>query len=313
MATPPPEGKPRALIVAGPTASGKSAAALAIARAFGGTVINADSMQVYAELRVLTARPSPEDEASVPHRLYGVWKAAEHGTVGRWRDAARAEIAAANAAGRLAVLCGGTGMYLKALVEGLSKVPPVPAEIRAQARALLAEIGPAAFHADLARRDPVAGARLVPADTQRTLRAWEVVVATGLPLSAHQAADPPRDAAWPTLLFLPPRAVQVAAIDGRAARMVAAGALDEVRGLLAQGLPDTLPAMRALGVRELAGHLRGEYDLPSALKVLQGATRRFAKRQMTWFRGQVTGAKILPAQFSESLMPEIRMFVKEIR
>lgn len=312
MATPPPEGKPRALIVAGPTASGKSAAALAIAREFGGTVINADSMQVYAELRVLTARPSPEDEAAVPHRLYGVWKAAEHGTVGRWRDAALAEIAAANEAGRLAILCGGTGMYLKALVEGLSKVPPVPDAVRDRARAALAELGPAAFHADLARRDPVAGARVVPVDTQRTLRAWEVVVATGVPLSAHQAADPPRDAAWPTLLFLPPRAAQVAAIDGRAARMAAHGALDEVRNLLAQDLPDTLPAMRALGVRELAGHLRGEYDLPSAINLLQAATRRFAKRQMTWFRGQVAGAKILPAQFSESLMPEIRMFVKEI-
>ena len=306
------EGKPRAVIVAGPTASGKSAAAIAIAREFDGVVINADSMQVYEELRVLTARPSEADEKAAPHRLYGVWKAAEHGTVGRWRAAALAEIVAANDAGKLAILCGGTGMYLKLLVEGLSKVPPIPAEIREASRALLAKIGPAEFFEDLKRRDPVAGAKLSAADTQRMLRAWEVVVATGTTLSAHQAADPPRAEAWPTLLFLPPRAAQVTAIDARAARMVEAGALDEVRGLLAQGLSDELPAMRALGVRELAAHIRGETDLPSAINELQVATRQFAKRQATWFRRQVRADKLLSAQFSESLIPEIRTFIKEI-
>ncbi len=313
MVTKAREGKPRAVIVGGPTASGKSAAAMAIAREFDGVVINADSMQVYEELHVLTARPSVEDEASVPHRLYGVWKAAEHGTVGRWREAALAEIAAANAAGKLAIVCGGTGMYLKLLVEGLSAVPPIPPDVREASRALLAKIGPAEFFEDLKRRDPSAGAKLRVADTQRVLRAWEVVVATGIPLSAHQAADPPREADWPTLLFLPPRAAQVAAIDARAARMVEAGALDEVRGLLAQGLSDELPAMRALGVRELARHLQGEYDLPSAINELKVTTRRFAKRQATWFKGQVRKARIVPAQYSESLMPEIRTFIKEIR
>ena len=307
------EGKPRAVIVAGPTASGKSAAAIAIAREFDGVVINADSMQVYEELRVLTARPSAADEAAVPHRLYGVWKAAEHGTVGRWREAALAEIAAANDADKLAIVCGGTGMYLKLLVEGLSAVPPIPADVREASRALLAKLGPAEFFEDLKRRDPVAGAKLSAADTQRMLRAWEVVVATGTTLSAHQAADPLRTEAWPTLLFLPPRAAQVAAIDARAARMVEEGALDEVRGLLAQGLSDDLPAMRALGVRELAAHIRGETDLPSAIKELQTATRQFAKRQATWFRGQGRGGKVIAAQFSESLIPEIRTFIKEIR
>ncbi|MBI3507279.1 MAG: tRNA (adenosine(37)-N6)-dimethylallyltransferase MiaA [Proteobacteria bacterium] len=313
MVTARKEGKQHTVIVGGPTASGKSAAALAIAREFDGVVINADSMQVYAELRVLTARPSREDEAAVPHRLYGIWKAAEHGTVGRWREAALAEIAAANAGGRLAVICGGTGMYLKLLVEGLSAVPPIPADVREASRALLAKLGPAEFFEDLKRRDAAAGAKLRVADTQRVLRAWEVVVATGVALSAHQAADPPRNAQWPTLVFLPPRAVQVAAIDARAARMVEAGALDEVRDLLAQGLSDELPAMRALGVRELAGFLRGAYDLPSAIKELQAATRKFAKRQTTWFKGQVRNGKIVCAQYSESLMPEIRTFIKEIR
>jgi tRNA dimethylallyltransferase len=197
------EGKKRAVIVAGPTASGKSALALAIAREFDGVVINADSMQVYAELRVLTARPTAEDEAAAPHRVYGVWPAREHGTVGRWREAALAEIDAANAAGKLAVVCGGTGMYLKLLVEGLSAVPPIPADVRAAARAKLAELGNEGFHADLARRDPVAGAKLRVADTQRMLRAWEVVVATGIALSAHQAADPPRPAARPPAAACP--------------------------------------------------------------------------------------------------------------
>jgi len=307
------EGKRRAVIVAGPTASGKSALAMEIAREFDGVVINADSMQVYAELRVLTARPTKEDEAAVPHRLYGVWPAREHGTVGRWRAAALAEIDAANDAGKLAIVCGGTGMYLKILVEGLSAVPPVPEDVRAEARAKLAALGNEGFHADLARRDPVAGAKLRPADTQRLLRAWEVVVATGVPLSAHQAADPPRPADWPTLLLLPPRGPQVAAIDARAARMVEERALDEVRGLLAQGLSDELPAMRALGVRELAAHISGSCDLPSAVKALQIATRQFAKRQNTWFRGQMQKAQTFHTKFSESLMPEIRTFIKEIR
>ena len=194
MVTGPSEGKKRAVIVAGPTASGKSAAAMAIAREFDGVVINADSMQVYEELRVLSARPSTDDEAAVSHRLYGIWKAAEHGTVGRWRTAALAEIDVANKAGKLAVLCGGTGMYLKLLVEGLSAVPPIPAEVREASRALLAKIGHAEFFADLVRRDPASGAKLSPADTQRILRAWEVVIATGIPLGAHQAADPPHAA-----------------------------------------------------------------------------------------------------------------------
>jgi tRNA dimethylallyltransferase len=306
-------GKPDALIVAGPTASGKSALALAIAREFDGVVVNADSMQLYAELDVLTARPSREDEAAVPHRLYGVWPAASHGTVGRWRQAALAEIAAANAAGKLAVVCGGTGMYLKMLVEGLSHVPPIPPAIRDAARAKLADIGPAAFHAELARRDHVAGAKLTMADSQRMLRAYEVVEATGRTLSDYQAADPLGAATWPTILLLPPREAHRAAIAARTRKMTENGALDEVRSLLAQNLPDTLPAMRALGVREFALHLAGQCDFDSAINMLSLATAKFAKRQATWFRGQMKHALRFDTQYSESLMGQIRTFVKQIR
>ncbi len=313
MVKPMGDGKPDAVVVAGPTASGKSALAMAIAREFDGVVINADSMQLYRELDVLTARPSRDDEACVPHRLYGVWAAASHGTVGRWRQAALAEIAAANAAGKLAVVCGGTGMYLKMLVEGLSHVPPIPPEIRDAARAKLAAIGAAAFHAELARRDPVAGAKLAIADSQRMLRAYEVVEATGRTLADYQAADPLGTAKWPAIVLLPPRAAHRAAIADRTRKMAENGALDEVRGLLAQDLPDTLPAMRALGVREFAGHLAGQYDFKSAINMLSLATAKFAKRQATWFRGQMKHALRIDAQYSESLMGQIRTFVKQIR
>jgi hypothetical protein len=194
-----------ALIVAGPTASGKSALAMALAREFDGVVINADALQVYAELRVLTARPSREEEAQVPHRLYGVWPAREHGTVGKWRLAARDAVDQAHAQGKLPILCGGTGMYLKLIVEGLAPVPPIPDEIRIRARARLAELGAAAFHAELVARDPVAGAKLAVNDAQRVLRAWEVIEAHGVPLAEFQARAPQARETWPPLLLDPPR------------------------------------------------------------------------------------------------------------
>jgi tRNA dimethylallyltransferase len=300
-----------ALIVAGPTASGKSALAAAIAREFGGTVINADAMQVYAELRVLSARPTQSEEAEFPHRLYGVWPAREHGTVGKWCHAARDAIDESHALDRLPILCGGTGMYLKLIVEGLAPVPPIPGEVRTRARARLAELGALAFHAELARRDAIAGAKLSPQDTQRVLRAWEVIEAHGMPLSEFQARAPLSNEAWPALLLDPPRAELVANIETRIDRMIAQGALDEVRALLAQGLSEDLPAMRALGVAELAAHLRGEMDLHSAINVLKASTRQFSKRQTTWFRNQMKSAHRLAAQYSESLLPEIRSFIRK--
>jgi tRNA dimethylallyltransferase len=307
-----PGEKPNAVIVGGPTASGKSAAAIAIAQAFDGVVINADSMQLYRELDVLTARPSRADEAVVPHKLYGVWSAASHGTVGRWRTAALAEIEAANKAGKLAIVCGGTGMYLKSLVEGLSHVPEIPPEIRIAARRRMDMIGAPAFFAVLKKRDPAAGARLGSTDRQRMLRAWEVLEATGRTLADFQAEDPPSRDVWPSLVLLPPRDVQRQTVVARALRMIEAGAVTEVRNLLALGLSDDLPAMRALGVREIAGFLRGDYDLDHGINLMAAATQRFAKRQATWFRGQMKHATFLTAQYSESLMPEIRTFIKQI-
>jgi tRNA dimethylallyltransferase len=302
------------LIVAGPTASGKSALALAVAEAFGGTIINADSMQVYRDLRVLTARPSAADEARVPHRLYGVIDAAEACSAGRWRALALAEIAAARAAGRLPVLVGGTGLYLHALVHGLAPIPPIPAAVRAAARALHAELGGGAFHARLAARDPGSAARLRPEDSQRLIRAWEVVEATGRTLGEWQRAPAPDGAAGEAaaVLLMPPRAALYAAIDARFAAMMNAGAVEEVRALIARELPADLPAMKAVGVREIAAMLAGRSTPEEAIAAAQQASRRYAKRQVTWLRHRMAGLRHLAfdAQYSESLLPEIFAFIR---
>jgi len=304
------------LLVGGPTASGKSALALAIAEEFRGTVINADSMQVYRDLHVLTARPGPAEEARAPHRLYGVLDAAETCSAARWRALAEEEIQAARAAGRLPILAGGTGLYFRALLQGLAPVPEIPAEIRRAARALHEELGAAGFHARLAERDPAAAARLPSGDTQRVIRAYEVVAATGRSLLDWQSAGAAASShAAAAVLLLPPRPELYAAIDRRVEAMVANGALEEVRHLLARGLPDDLPALKAGGVPELARHLRGELPLPVAMEAAQQATRRYAKRQMTWLRHQLPPPDQLPAlrvdaQFSESLLPEIFSFIR---
>lgn len=296
------------IIVAGPTASGKSVLAIRIAAAVGGTVINADSMQMYRELRVLTARPTPEDEARVPHRLYGVMSAAERCSAGRWRTLALAEIAAARAAGSVPVLAGGTGLYIKALLEGLSPIPDIPAEIREAARRKLATDGREAVFADLAARDPVTAARTSPSDTQRLLRALEVLLATGEPLSRWQGrkacADMPLIGAL-TLVLLPPRETLYAACDARFGQMLRQGALEEVARLDAMRLSPDLPAMRAVGVRELLRHLHGEIGLAEAAELARRATRRYAKRQTTWLRHQMPRAHKLNSQFSESVAEEI--------
>lgn len=277
---------PHALIVAGPTCSGKSALALQLAQALSGVVINADSMQVYRELRVLTARPSIADEAAVPHLLYGVRAAAESGSVGWWRAAALREMAAARDAGKLPILCGGTGMYFLSLTSGLSDMPAVDAAVRDEARALLAEIGPAALHARLLAADPATAARLLPQDSQRIARAWEIWRGTGQGLAAWQAR-PRQPAPWrfSAVLLDPSRESLRAAIAGRFAAMLAAGALDELTALLALRLDPTLPLMRAHGVQELAAYLRGEVTLDQAAMRATLATSQYTKRQATWFHG----------------------------
>jgi tRNA dimethylallyltransferase len=273
----------RALIVAGPTCSGKSALALALAQRFGGTVINADSMQVYRELRILTARPSPEDEAQAPHMLYGVRPAAEPGSVAWWRGAALAAMEAA----RVPILCGGTGLYLRSLVAGLADIPDPGEAARAEARALLAEIGPVALHARLAAADPVSAARLRPGDSQRIARAWEVWRGTGRGLAAWQDAAPlPSRWTYAAILLDPPRPELRAAIAARFAAMLEQGAVEEAASLLALNLDPALPAMRAHGVPELAAHLREGVPLAEAQRRAVLATGQYTKRQATWFRHQ---------------------------
>jgi len=307
-----PAGK--AVIVAGPTASGKSGIALALAEQFAGTIINADSMQVYRELRILTARPDAAAEARAPHRLYGVLAAAEACSAARWRDMAIGAIEAAWAEDRLPILVGGTGLYLQALLHGLAPVPDVPAPVRERVRALHRRLGPAGFHQALAARDPVMAARLGPSDTQRLVRAFEVLEATGTSLAewqARPAEGPAFSAATATILLEPPRAELYARCDQRFRRMLADGALDEVRALDDLGLDPALPAMKALGMLELRRHLAGAITLEAATAAAQQSTRRYAKRQVTWFRHRSPGETILRAQFSESLLPENFAFIRQ--
>jgi tRNA dimethylallyltransferase len=300
------------VIIAGPTASGKSALALDAAEEFTGTVINADSMQVYRELRVLTARPTDGDEARVPHRLFGALPATEACSVGRWLGMARAEIEAARGAGRLPILVGGTGLYLKALTDGLAPVPGIPQGIRSEARRLHARLGGEAFRAELAKVDAEAARRLEAGDSQRLIRAFEVVRATGHPLADWQrqgAGGPATDARFATIVLAPPRDALYAAIDARLDTMIEEGALDEVAALDRLGLDAGLPAAKAVGVPELRRHLRGEITLDEALDSAKRASRNFAKRQLTWLRHQMPGAHVVPAQYSESLRPEIFSFI----
>jgi len=283
----PRAGRPKAVLIAGPTASGKSAAALGLARSLGGTIINADSMQLYRELAILTARPAEADMPLAPHRLYGSVPAAEAYSAGKWlEDAARA-LREAEGEGRVPILVGGTGLYFKALTEGLAPVPDVPPEIRKAWREQAEKIGAEGLHRELAARDPVMAARLRPSDPQRILRALEVIDATSVSLSEWQGGS-----AAPVLapegvlkiVIAPEREPLYAGIDARFDRMIEEGALQEVRALLALRLDPGLPAMRAHGVRELATHLAGECSLDAAITKSKTESRRYAKRQMTWAR-----------------------------
>ena len=280
-------GRPKAVLIAGPTASGKSAAALALAERLGGTVINADSMQLYRELAILTARPAETELKRVPHRLYGAVAADEPYSVGRWlEDAARA-MAEAEGEGRVPILVGGTGLYFKALTEGLAPVPDVPPEIRKAWREQAEKVGAEGLYRELRARDPAMAARLRPTDPQRLLRALEVIDATSVSLSEWQGAGVAPVLAPEAVLRLviaPEREALYAAIDARFEVMIEAGALEEVRALLALGLDPGLPAMRAHGVRELAAYLSGSSSRDAAMAKAKTETRRYAKRQMTWLR-----------------------------
>lgn len=300
------------VVVAGPTASGKSALGLDLAAEMDGAVLNADSMQVYRELHLLTARPGPADIAHVPHSLYGMLPGREVCSAGRWVEMAAAEIAACRAAGLLPVVVGGTGLYISALIDGLSPIPAIPAEVRSRCRALMDEIGNDRYHALLAERDPETAERLHPGNTQRLIRALEVLEATGRSITDWQREPNRRvvDADFHTILLAPPREALNAAIDRRFDVMMEYGAMAEVRALDAQGLPEDAPIMKALGVPELRAHLHGECSLAEAVSRAKTATRQFAKRQMTWFRGQLRADATLETQYSESQRHEIFSIVR---
>jgi tRNA dimethylallyltransferase len=282
----------RPVLIAGPTASGKSALALALAARLGGTIVNADSMQVYRDLRIITARPSRDEEMQAPHALYGHVDAAENYSAGRWCADVQATLAGIAAAGRVPILVGGTGLYFKALTQGLAAVPPVPAETRTLVRARLEAEGPQALHAALQVRDPAMAERLKPADRTRIARALEVIEATGRSLADWQREGMPAilDPERAIKLFLAPdRAELHRRIDARFDAMLAAGALEEVAALDARGLDPLLPAMKAHGVPWLRRHLRGEITLDAAADGGKQDTRRYTKRQLTWFRHQMPG------------------------
>ena len=278
------------VLIAGPTASGKSALALELAEKLGGVIVNADSMQVYRDLHIITARPSAEEERRLPHRLYGHIDAAENFSVGRWCEEAAAALAEARRTGRSAIVVGGTGLYFNVLTRGLAAVPPVPADIREAVRARLADDGVAALHAELKWRDPAAAARLMPGDRARIARALEVVLATGRSLLDWHEDNKPAslDPARAVKIFLAPeRDDLLRRIDARFDAMMAAGALDEVRMLAARKLAPDLPAMKAHGVPWLVRHLAGEIMLAEAVGEAKRDTRRYTKRQATWFRNQL--------------------------
>jgi len=306
-----------AVVIAGPTASGKSALALNLAKAFGGTIINADSMQVYGGLEILTSQPDGEARARFPHRVYGVLDAADPCSAARWRDLARAEIAHTEEAGRLPILVGGTGLYLRTLARGIVPVPPIPAEARAEARRRHAALGGERFRAELARLDPDAAARLHAGDTQRLIRAYEVALGTGTSLSEwrHRGDGATNGNGDGLRLFTivldPPRAALRAAIASRFEGMVKAGALDEVRALMARKLSPDLPAMKALGARELARHIAGEATVEDAIAAAAVATGQYAKRQATWFRHQMVADTSITEKFSDSVLASVNSLVSK--
>jgi len=282
--------RPAVILIAGPTASGKSALALTLAEKLGGVIVNADSMQVYRDLRIITARPTPAEEARVPHRVYGHVDAAVNYSTGQWLrdvDGVLDELARAN---RTAILVGGTGLYFKALLSGLAAVPPIPADIRDAVRARVKREGAPALHAELARLDPATAQRITVNDRSRVSRALEVVLATGRPLSDwhHEALPPLIDATKAAKVFVTcERKELVRRIETRFAAMLQAGALEEVQALSQRQLDPSLPAMKAHGVPWLIRHLRGEISLEEAAAGAVIDTRRYAKRQLTWFRNQM--------------------------
>jgi tRNA dimethylallyltransferase len=285
-----PTGAPAPLfhLIAGPTAAGKSRLALTLAETTGGVIINADAIQLYADLRVLSARPSSEDEARADHALYGMADGADAWSVGRWVRAVEPLLTELTASGRPAIVTGGTGLYFNALTEGLAEIPATPSELRLELTARFEAIGESAFRDQLAAVDPEAEARIAPGDRQRLVRALEVFEGTGRPLGAWRAETKPvlAPGSFTARVVEPPRETLYARCDARFAAMLEGGAVEEVRALAARGLDPDLPVMKAVGLREILAWLAGETSRDQALARGQQETRRYAKRQMTWFRNQ---------------------------
>ena len=281
---------PRAILIAGPTASGKSALAQSVARRHGGEVVNANSMQVYRDLRILTARPTPLEEQTVPHRLFGHVDGAENYSVGRWLEDFKATLDELAARGRVAVVAGGTGLYFKAVLQGLSDIPAVPADVRAKVRESARGRPAQELHAELAWVDPITASRLRPSDPQRILRALEIFAATGRSLAQFQGArTPPLLEAinCPSFFIAPSRPELFARINARFDKMIESGALDEARTLGSRGLDPLLPVMRAHGVPHLLSFFEGRISLDEAIERGKSDTRRYAKRQVTFARHQL--------------------------
>ena len=277
------------LVVTGPTASGKSALALALGERRRGTVINADAMQTYDAFPILTAQPSAEERARLPHALYGVLPLSETLSAARWSALASVEIERCFSDNRLPILCGGSGLYLRTLMQGLSAIPAVPASVRDSGNKDWQTMGADAFRARLAERDPAIVARLKPGDRQRHVRAWEVLVATGRPLSAWQA-EKGKPAPWRfvTLLLAPERAWLRERIETRFDAMLAGGVLAEARTVFDRAPDATWQGLKAHGAPEFFRHFQGDLSLEQARQIAIDHTRQYAKRQMTWFRGQLT-------------------------
>jgi tRNA dimethylallyltransferase len=290
------------IVITGPTASGKSALALALARARQGAVINADAMQTYDAFPLLTAQPTAQERAEVPHRLYGVLPLSETLSAARWRTLASAEIERSLAEDRTPILCGGSGLYLRTLMQGIAAIPDSPPGLRDEANADWQAMGADAFRARLAEKDPAIVARLKPGDRQRHVRAWEVWQATGRPLSAWQQAEG-EVVRWrfATVLLAPERGWLRARIESRFDAMLKAGVLAEVRAVFDRAPDPRWPGLKAHGAPELFGHFRGELSLDEARRITIDHTRQYAKRQMTWFRHQMAPDLVLDAQTTPAI------------
>ncbi len=302
------------VLVQGPTGAGKSALALALAERLGGAIVNSDALQVYADWRVLSARPSPEEEARAPHFLFGHVDAAERYSVGRWLQDALDAIRGAQAAGQPVIVVGGTGLYFRALTLGLAEIPDVPEEIRSGLAERIRTHGPEALHDELRAVDPDSAVRIAPADSARILRALSVFEAFGETITSLQArtAPPLPGARFFGLALTPPRESLYAAIDARFADMVEGGALEEARALLARNLEPDLPAMKAVGAPPLFAHLRGEIGLDDAIALGARDTRRYAKRQFTWVAHQTPGwRKLEMCNFDQRLDAALADLAKE--